>query len=152
MFVVRGLKNNLLGLPAIQALQLVQRVDTIRTGEDIREQFPKVFTGLGTLGEPYQIKLKEGALPYSIYAPRAVPIPLRDKVKAELRRMEEMGSYHRLETPPHGAGMVVVPKRSGAIRICVDLKPLNQCVAGCTSDTKRAKPLPSLQGLQCSAN
>ena len=27
-----------------------------------------------------------------------------------------------------GAGMVVVPKKSGAVRICVDLNPLNESV------------------------
>jgi hypothetical protein len=35
IFVVRGLKNNLLGLPAIVSLQLIQRVYSIRTGDDI---------------------------------------------------------------------------------------------------------------------
>lgn len=129
VFVVRGLKNNLLGLPAITALQLMRRVDVVRVGDDIRKQFPKVFSGLGTLGEPYQIKLKERALPYSIYAPRTVPMPLRNKVKAELRRMEEMGVISEIRNPtPWYVGMVVVPKQSGAVRICVDLKPLNQSV------------------------
>ena len=88
-----------------------------------------MFSGLGTLGEPYQIKLKEGAVPHSIYTPRTVPIPLRDKVKEELRRMEAMGVISEIRDPtPWCAGMVVVPKRSGAVRICVDLKPLNQSV------------------------
>lgn len=84
VFVIRGLKNNLLGLPAVVALQLICRASSVRTGDNIREQFLKVFASLGTLGEPYQIKLKEGAVPHSIYTPRNVPIPLRDKVKVEL--------------------------------------------------------------------
>ena len=129
VFVVRGLKNNLLGLPAIVSLQLIQRVYSIRTGDDIRRMFPNVFSGLGTLGEPYQIKLKEGAVPHSIYTPRSVAIPLRSKVKEELHRMEAMGVISKISDPtPWCAGMVVVPKRSGAVRICVDLKPLNQNV------------------------
>ena len=129
VFVVQGLKNNLLGLPAVVSLQLIHRVNNIRTGDDIRKMFPKVFSGLGTMGEPYQIKLKEGALPHSIYAPRTVAIPLRSKVKDELRRMEEMGVISKIRDPtPWCAAMVVVPKRSGAVRICVDLKPLNQSV------------------------
>ena len=129
VFVIRGLKNDLLGLPAIVSLQLIRRANSIQTDDDIRKQFPKVFSGLGTLGDPYQIKLKEGAVPYSIYTPRAVAMPLRDKVKEELQRMEAMGVISEIRDPtPWCAGMVVVPKRSGAVRICVDLKPLNQSV------------------------
>ena len=53
VFVVQGLKTNLLGLPAIKSLQLLQPVDTVSTLEqNIQQQFPKLFCGLGTLGEP----------------------------------------------------------------------------------------------------
>ena len=34
--------------------------------------FPKVFQGLGIMGEAYSIKLKPGAKPQAIYAPRNV--------------------------------------------------------------------------------
>lgn len=43
------------------------------------------------MGEPYRSNMKEGAVTLSIYTPRNVPIPLRDKVKEELHRMEAMG-------------------------------------------------------------
>lgn len=63
------------------------------------------------------------------YVPRKVPIPLRPKVKEELDRMEKMEVISKVEAPtPWCAGMVVVPKKSGAVRICVDLKPLNENV------------------------
>ena len=43
--------------------------------------------------------------------------------------MEAMGVISPVRNPtPWCAGMVVVPKRSGAVRICVDLKPLNLSV------------------------
>ena len=75
VFVVRGLKNNLLGLPTIVALQLIHKVSSVKTEDDIRKMFPKVFSGLGMLGELYQSKLKEEALPHLIYAPRTITIP-----------------------------------------------------------------------------
>ena len=75
VFVVRDLKNNLLGLPAIVALQLIHKVSSVKTEDDIRKMFPKVFSGLGMLGELYQTKLKEEALPHLIYAPRTIAIP-----------------------------------------------------------------------------
>ena len=96
---------------------------------EVTKQFPKVFKGLGTIGEEYEIKLKENAEPYALYVPRNVPIPLRSKVKVELERMEDLGVISKVETPSKWcAGMVVVPKKTGTVRICVDLKPLNESV------------------------
>ena len=43
--------------------------------------------------------------------------------------MESMGVIKKSSDPtPWCAGMVVVPKRDGKIRICVDLKPPNKSV------------------------
>ena len=129
VFVVRGLKCNLLGFPAITSLQLLNRVDAAHAeveDQDIRKLFPNLFTGVGNLGEEYEIKLKDGAVPHSLFTARNVPIPLRQKVREELDRMEAMGVISRVCEPTQWcAGMVVVPKKSGAVRICVDLKPLN---------------------------
>ena len=127
---MRGLKNNLLGLPALTALKLVQRVESIYSSlADVKKEFPQVFSGLGNFGEPYTIKLKEDAKPYALYTPRNVPIPLRGKVLDELNRMESLGVISKVSDPTEWcAGMVVVPKKSGDVRICVDLKALNESV------------------------
>ena len=82
-----------------------------------------------TLGEAYTIYLKEDATPFSLFTPHHIPIPLRPKVKTELEHMEGMGVIRKVEEPtPWLAAMVVAPKKEGAIRICVDLKPLNNNV------------------------
>ena len=82
VFVVRGLKNNLLGLPAIVSLQLIQRVYSIRTDQ------------------------AEGGSRATFYTPRSVAIPLRSKVKEELHRMEAMGVISKISDPtPWCAGM-----------------------------------------------
>eukprot|EP00731_Ephydatia_muelleri_P009750 Em0005g336a len=100
IFVVRGLNSNLLGLPALRALQLVARTDAISQYEEqIYQKYPHLFTGLGTLGPEYTIKLKANALPYALSMPRSVPLPLRDKVKKELDRMESMRVISRVDGP-----------------------------------------------------
>ena len=69
VFVVRWLKTNLLGLPAITSLDLIRRMEatTINTGkEQILRRFPNVFNGLGKLGEPYNSD-KESATSLSFY-------------------------------------------------------------------------------------
>ncbi|ETW98423.1 MAG: hypothetical protein ETSY2_42830 [Candidatus Entotheonella gemina] len=139
VYVVDKLKTNLLGLPTIMALNLAARIETTTKEErsDIFKQFPKVFQGLGTLGDDFTIKLKPGATPHALYTPRRVPLPLLPKVEEELKRMESMGVISRVDEPtPWCAGMVVVPKRNGKVRICVDLKPLNESVL------REVHPLP----------
>ena len=43
--------------------------------------------------------------------------------------MESLGIISKVDTPtPWCAGMVVVPKKDKTVRICIDLKPLNQSV------------------------
>ena len=43
--------------------------------------------------------------------------------------MESLGIISKVDTPtPWCAGMAVVPKKDKTVRICVDLKPLNQSV------------------------
>ena len=66
IFVVRNVKQNLLGFPAIRALQEFKYVNAVT--QSILEQFPTLFTGLGTLkGEPYEICLKLEAQPFALY-------------------------------------------------------------------------------------
>ena len=133
VYVVKDLKVNLLGLPAIMSLHLLSQVNSTTTehptAEHIRQRFPSLFQGLGNLGGEYNIKMQNDVRPYALFTPRNVPIPLRAKVKDELNRMEQLGVIRKVTEPtPWCAGMVVVPKKSGNVRICVDLKPLNEGV------------------------
>ena len=142
IYVVRGLTTNLLGLPAIVSLHLASRVDTTTVADYkslIEECFPKVFKGLGNLGDPYVIKLAQGAMPHAIYAPRTVALPMRPRVQEELDRMESMGVISRVEEPSQWcAGMVAIPKKNGKLCICVDLKHLNEAVL------REVHPLPKV--------
>ena len=63
VYVVKELQQNLLGLPAIQALNLLSQVDTLQT-TPVLQQFPALFTGLGTIQDSFEIKLKPDAKPY----------------------------------------------------------------------------------------
>ncbi len=48
MYVIAGLSKPLLGLPAIEALKLIQRLYTVHEQQDdIRSKYPTVFSGLG---------------------------------------------------------------------------------------------------------
>ena len=98
LYVVKGLRPNLLGLPAIIDLNLAARMDTT-VRSDIIGLYPNLFQGLGTMGEPYEIQLSPNCTPHAIYTPRRVPLPLREKVCEELDRMESMGVISKVEGP-----------------------------------------------------
>ena len=86
VYVLKGVHENLLGLSAIQALEILTPVDTVK--QSLYEQYSALFTGLGTFKHAYTIKIKENAQPFSLFTPRNVPLPLRKKVKDELIHME----------------------------------------------------------------
>ena len=66
IFVVKDLKTNLLGLPAITGLQLISRIHAT-SSQSIKERFKGVFQGLGTIGNEYRINVKEDAVPHVCY-------------------------------------------------------------------------------------
>lgn len=98
VYVVRNLSTPLLGLPAITALGLLVRVDTVSM-DTLKTTYPKLCNGLGKVQRAYHIKLKPNAVPYSLKTPRRLPLPLMGRVKEELQRMEELGVITRVEEP-----------------------------------------------------
>ena len=92
------------------------------------EDYPELFTRLGCLPDTYHIKLAEGAMPV-VHAPRMVPVPQRAKVVEDLRRMEKLGVIVRQEEPTEWVNsLVVVPKPTGAVRLCIDPRDLNLAI------------------------
>lgn len=142
IYVVQGLCTPLLSGHAAVALQLVARVNHISLDsiDAVRQEFPKLFSGLGKMEGEYNIVLKPGAQPFSLSTPRRISLPLLPKVKEELNRMEQQGVISKVEEPTDWcAPMVVVPKRTGKVRICSDLTELNKYVM------REKHPLPSVE-------
>ena len=77
--------------------------------------------GIGTLkGDTVKIVLKENAQPYSVATARRIPILLLPKVEGVISSVSEPTEWC--------APMVPVIKKSGDVRICVDLKHLNESI------------------------
>ena len=105
-YVIHGRTvNNLLSRPLSVKMNLVRRVN-----ETVCDRgHPQAYGEHGTLTtEPVRILLKDNAQPYAVYTARRVPLPMLQKVKEELQRMERNGirndTAHRLVCT-HGASL-----------------------------------------------
>ena len=122
MYMVKNRTNKLLSGPTASVMGLV-----LYAGED----HASIFSDRGCLWcSPVKIQLQDDAVPYSVSTSRCLSAPLLPKIEAELKWMENNGVIHRVtELTLWCASMVPVFKKSGDVRICVDLKQLNKTVS-----------------------
>ncbi|KAL3205062.1 hypothetical protein MRX96_011377 [Rhipicephalus microplus] len=120
IYVLDQICTELLGKPAIKKLQMLTFINAVADKVNPKEEFAPVFQGLGKLLKEHRIQLQPGAKAFAIRSPRRVPIPLYEKTKLELQRMQKLGGISLTEEQKEWcAPMVVVPKPSGDVRICV---------------------------------
>lgn len=50
-------------------------------------KYPELFTGIGVIPGICCIELVDNIEPYSVHTPRSIPIPLWEKVRAEIQCM-----------------------------------------------------------------
>ncbi len=116
-------------------VNLVESIVHVKTGypdlDALIARYPRVFDGKCKVmkGKPHHIELEENAKPISSGATRNIAEPYRESLKKEL---EDLVDQDIIE-PVMGASewlhpIVVVPKKDGGIRMCVDLTKLNKYV------------------------
>ena len=123
-----------------RCINLLGRYDCVRFGPIARvhrteaesNKFLTIYSdvfgeAIGCISGEYDIKVDEDVRPV-VHPPRSVPSALRDKVKDELNRMEEIGILKKVTEPtPWVSSMVVVKKKTkNAVRICIDPSNLNK--------------------------
>ena len=143
IYVCDGIKRALLGKPAIRKLKTAELQlphDYQCTGlneptKEIREivnntidnkeyfmltDFPQIHQGLGKINvdDPIKIKLKKGTIPHQTYSPRAIPIPLIEKVTEKLHEMLDLKVIRKIDHLTEWCHpIVVVTKPSGGYSI-----------------------------------
>ena len=61
--------------------------------------------------------------------PRRVPFSLREKVQSTLHELEQLDIIEKVKGPtPWVSPIAVVPKPSGEIRLCVDMRRTNEAI------------------------
>ena len=130
VLVTPGARQSLLGLQACDKLKLVKRVLNVKTesNDQVVENYKDVFEGLGCVPGKHHITLKENAQPVQ-HACRKIPFPLQSQLKDELDKMERMKVITPVDEPTDWvSSLVVVVKKNGQLRVCLDPRDLNRAV------------------------
>ena len=104
-------------------------IRSIATADELVRRYPEVFAkNLGTLPCTVHLRVDENVEP-SVTPSRQIPTALREKFKADLDRLENLGVLTKIDEPTAWVSSVVIAtKKSGALRICIDPRPLNQAL------------------------
>lgn len=124
--------TNLLGLDLFTSLGFAL-LDT--TGSEInavaipwQQQWPALFSGVGCLvGFAHQPLLDPTVTPV-IQPLRRSPLALRDDISAQLQSMLDDDIIEQVNASPWISNLVVARKKSGGLRLCVDLRAVNKAI------------------------
>ena len=122
MKIVSYLDNDELHKPITDRSVVYSLEDTISVSkEQLCKKHTKVFSGgVGQLEGLYHIRLDPRIEPVQ-HAPRRVPVALRNRLKQTLDGMVQQGIIAPVTKPtPWISSMVLVPKKNGTLRICLD--------------------------------
>ena len=105
-------------------LQAISESDPL----SVLKQFPSLLKGLGQYPELTDIRVRAGA--YQIpRPPRKIPSKLHDRVKSKLDELENLGVVStNVGNVDWYNDLVIVEKRDGSIRICLDPFELNKVI------------------------
>ena len=108
--------------------------------EDIHREFADVFEGNGHFQGKYHLSIDPEVTPV-VHPPRKVPVKLKDHLKRELNRLEEMDIITPVTEPTPWVSSMVTVVKPDKLRICIDPKDLNKAL-------KRSHyPLPTIEDI-----
>ena len=146
--VLKGTHGSLLSYTTACALGLVDvNINSVASHETLAEQYPTIFDGIGKL-EGYEVKLHIDDSIQPVAQPaRRVPFHMRQQVSAELEKLEQQGIIEKVDGPtPWISPLVVIPKKNGEIRLCVDMRMPNKAIC------RKRHPTPTIDDLIHSFN
>ncbi|XP_077538135.1 uncharacterized protein LOC144150167 [Haemaphysalis longicornis] len=138
-FYVTDKGTSLLGLDAIQQLGIqidgasltcrLASVCAVQCPVNVPPGFEHLFNGeLGLVKDvSHNIQRRPGVTPVASKL-RRLPLALRDPVSSELRRLEDNDVIERVDASEWVSPLVVVRKKNGDIRLCVDLREPNKAI------------------------
>ena len=132
--VTKGNNGNLLSCATAEQLNLLQlNVNSNVTNlydQIVCHEFPDLFDGIGKVKEKrIHLHIDQTVTPKQ-QPQRRIPFHVRKDVEKELERLERLDIIECIEGPtPWVSPIVMVPKKSGEIRICVDMREANKAIS-----------------------
>ena len=141
MKIVSYLDNDMMNKPNTSGSEVYTlSTDGPLTKEKLVNKYPKVFgEGIGCLEGEYHIRLNAQVDPVQ-HAPRRVPVALRECLQETLDDLVQQDILAPVTEPTSWVNsMVVVSKKDGKLRICLDPKDLNLAIQ------REHYPLPTIE-------
>lgn len=129
----------LLGMDLISKLDLQIQGSTVQADGDCVEEVnsevpispkfrPLFEPGLGKARNfKHRVKVKSDHVPVQQKL-RRLPLSVKDQVSQELKRLEKEGVIEKIDSSEWISPIVVAAKKSGDIRLCVDLREVNKAI------------------------
>ena len=99
------------------------------THEQLLNEYAHIFDGIGTLKD-FEVKLHiDESVPPVAQPPRRIPFHMRQKVSDALAKLERDGITEKVSNAtPWISPLVVIPKKDGDVRLCVDMRMANRAL------------------------
>ena len=146
LHVLQGSHGSLLSYSTAVALGILDiqlhHISSTPMCEQLFRQYTSLFEGIGKLkGTKVQLHIDTKVTPVAQKA-RRIPFHLHKKVEHELKVLEEQHIIERVDGPtPWVSPLVLIPKKNGAVRICVDMRRANKAI------TRERYPTPTIDDL-----
>ena len=107
--------------------------------ENLLREFPRIFNGVGKLKD-FQAKLHiDESVEPTAQKLRPSPFGLREKIEEKLEELVNHDVIEQVQGPtPWVSPVVVVPKPTGDIRLCVDMRKANRAIV------RERHPIPTV--------
>ena len=132
--VIEGNFGCLLSYKTASALGLIMlKINMVKpehpTHEQLLNEYAHIFDGIGTLKD-FEVKLHiDESVPPVAQPPRRIPFHMRQKVSDALAKLERDGIIEKVSNAtPWISPLVVIPKKDGDIRLCVDMRMANRAI------------------------
>ncbi|KAK2716831.1 hypothetical protein QYM36_007097 [Artemia franciscana] len=125
-YVVESNNTPIIGFKASKDMNLMKLVLNIEKSPV--SEYSDVFKGIGKLETECEIYLKDNATP-TVHPARKIPLALKQKLKTELERLESLDIIKKVSEPTDWVNaMVMVEKKDGGVRLCIDPVDLNKAI------------------------